>query len=127
MKCVVLCFNCFTAEKFKKSLKNFIIGMTPNCFRTDYWHLWWSFLQNTSRLLRVNCFRKTALSSILYKFMDTVLKHWFHRPMAKRTDLSDMQVLARIYLKLLRWRNNDNQKIFLNLSNHLQRTKLNKF
>ena len=47
--------------------------------------------------------------------MNTVLKHWFYRPMAKETDVTDMQELARILL------------IVLNSSNFLQRIKLQKF
>ena len=47
--------------------------------------------------------------------MNTVLKHWFGRPMAKQTDVTDMQELARILL------------IVPNSSNFLQRIKFQKF
>ena len=66
-------------------------------------------------------------SSILdvWQVNETVLKHWFHRPVAKQTVFSGLQALAHIFLKLLRRCSIYNQKIVLNMSNFLQ--KIHKF
>ena len=130
MKCAVLNLNCFTAKKFLKSLKRFSTCIqslqlrTTNCLSTHYWYLWWSFFQNINGFQPIIIFTKSSILDV-WQVNETVLKHWFHRPVAKQTVFSGLQALAHIFLKLLRRCSIYNQKIVLNMSNFLQ--KIHKF